>query len=68
MTLKAFTRYPGGRAPFNYELRSCDTGGVLQASDELGMLMRYVEEKKNVTIVRTRDERVLWPVATTETP
>lgn len=47
---------------FSYELRSAETGGVLQGADRLEALMRHVEEKRNVTIVRTRDGQVIWPV------
>lgn len=43
-----------------YELRNAD-GVVLQASETLGVLTKYFEDKTNVVIVDCATQKVVWP-------
>ncbi len=54
------TRHHGGKARFDYEIRTA-AGAVLKGCDDLGALMKHIEEKKDVQIVRTKDSKVIWP-------
>ncbi len=57
-------RIVGGRKS-GYELRNA-AGAVLQASDTMGVLLRYIEEKRDVVVVRCRDQKVVWPLSSHE--
>lgn len=56
------TRHVGGRARFSYEMRTAFAGkpveaadGLLQGADGLDSLLKYLDEKRNVVVVRTSD-------------
>ncbi len=55
---RTLTRSNSGHSRFNYELRTT-AGAVLQGCDRLDSLLRHLDEKRNVIVVRTRDEVVV---------
>lgn len=52
------TRHVGGRARFDYEMRT-EAGGLLQGGDDLDALLKYLDQKRGVVVVRTKDALVV---------
>ncbi len=55
---RPLTREKSGRSRFTYELRTT-AGAVLQGSDGLDQLLRYLDQKRNVIVVKTKSEEII---------
>lgn len=55
---RTLTRQHGRPARFSYELQTV-AGSTLQGNDNLETLLKYLAEKRDVVVVRTKDAQVV---------